>query len=188
MPLTQPRVPPLPESEWNDETRELMEGLRRDGHVYNIFATLARNPQLLKRWLVFARHVLSKSTLPAREREIAILRMGWLCRAEYEWGHHVAIGKQAGLNDDDIKRIAEGPDAAGLDPFEATLLRAVDELHAETFISDSTWHALAARYNIQQVLDFLFTAGQYKLVSMVLNSLGVQLEEGFGGFSNETQG
>ena len=188
MHLTKPRVPPLPESEWNDETRELLEGLRRDGHVYNIFATLARHPQLLKRWLVFGGHVLGKSTLPAREREIAILRMGWLCRAEYEWGHHVAIGKQAGLGDDDIKRITQGPDAAGLDPFEATLLRAVDELHANTFIGDSTWKALAERYNTQQLMDLLFAAGQYKLVSMALNSLGVQLEEGFEGFQNETQG
>jgi 4-carboxymuconolactone decarboxylase len=188
MHLIQPRVPPLPQSEWDDETAELMESLRRDGHVYNIFATLARHPQLLKRWLVFAGHVLGKSTLPARDREIAILRMGWLCRAEYEFGHHVAIGKQVGLSDDDIKRIAEGPDAVGLDPFEATLLRAVDELHANTFIGDSTWKALTERYNTQQVLDLLFTAGQYKLVSMVLNSVGVQLEEGFTGFSNETQG
>jgi 4-carboxymuconolactone decarboxylase len=188
MALRTPRVPPLPESEWNDETRELLENLRRDGHVYNIFATLARHPQLLKRWLVFAGHVLGKSTLPTREREIAILRMGWLCRAEYEWGHHVAIGKQAGLTDDDISRIVKGPEAAGLDSFEATLIRAVDELHANTFIGDSTWKELAERYNTQQVLDFLFTAGQYKLVSMVLNSAGVQLEEGFEGFDNEAQG
>ena len=182
MHLTQPRINPLPPSEWDDETRELLESLRRDGHVYNIFATLARHPQLLKRWLIFGGHVLGKSTLPAREREIAILRMGWLCRAEYEWGHHVAIGKQAGLTDDDIKRIAEGPEAAGLDPFEATLIRAVDELHANTFIGDSTWKELAERYNTQQLLDLLFTGGQYKLVSMVLNSVGVQLEEGFAGF------
>ena len=188
MHLTQPRIPPLPETEWNDETRELLERLRRDGHVYNIFTTLARHPQLLKRWLVFGGHVLSKSTLPAREREIAILRMGWLCRAEYEFGHHVAIGKQVGLNDNDIKRIKEGPDAAGLDPFEATLIRAVDELHANTFIGDATWTALAERYTTEQLLDLLFAAGQYKLVSMVLNSVGVQLEEGFEGFSNETQG
>ena len=182
MHLTEPRVGPLPQSEWDDETGALLESLRRDGHVYNIFATLARHPQLLKRWLVFAGHVLSKSTLPAREREIAILRMAWLCRAEYEWGHHVAIGKQAGLGDADIKRIAEGPDAAGLDPFEATLISAVDELHADSFIGDSTWKALAERYNTQQLIDLVFTAGQYKLVSMALNSLGVQLEEGFAGF------
>jgi 4-carboxymuconolactone decarboxylase len=185
MHLHQPRVAPLQESELNDETRELLQPLRRDGQVYNIFATLARHPQLLKRWLVFGGHVLGKSTLPAREREIAILRMGWLCRAEYEWGNHVAIGKQVGLTDDDIRRIAEGPDAAGLDPFEATLLRGVDELHANTFIADPTWGALAERYSTEQILDFLFTAGQYKLVSMVLNSVGVQLERGFEGFADE---
>ena len=178
----EPRITPLPESDWNDETKELLEGLRRDGQVYNIFATLARHPQLLKRWLVFGGHILGKSTLPAREREIVILRMGWLCRAEYEWGHHVAIGKQVGLDENDIKRIGEGADAAGLDPFEATLIRAVDELHANTFIGDSTWQALAERYSTEQILDLLFTAGQYKLVSMVLNSVGVQLEEGFEGF------
>jgi alkylhydroperoxidase family enzyme len=188
MHLTEPRIPPLPESEWSDETRELMESIRRDGHVYNIFTTLARHPQLLKRWLIFAGHVLSKSSLPAREREIAILRMGWLCRAEYEFGHHVAIGKQVGLIDEDIKRIKGGPEAAGLDPFEATLIRAVDELHANTFIGEATWKALSKRYSTEQLLDFLFAAGQYKLVSMVLNSVGVQLEEGFEGFSNETQG
>jgi alkylhydroperoxidase family enzyme len=185
---TQPRINALTESEWEGEVPDLMESLRREGRVYNIFATLARHPQLLKRWLVFAGHVLGKSTLPARDREIVILRMGWLCRAEYEWGHHVAIGKQVGLTDDDIKRIREGPHATGLDPFEATLLQAIDELHTNSFIEDATWKALGKRYNIQQVLDLLFTAGQYKLVSMVLNSVGVQLEDGFEGFSNETQG
>jgi 4-carboxymuconolactone decarboxylase len=180
--LNDPRVSPLPESDWNDETRELMESLRRDGQVYNIFRTLARHPQLLKRWLVFGSHILSKSTLPPREREIAILRMGWLCRAEYEWGHHVAIGKDAGLSTVDIDRISKGPDAAGLDPFESTLLRAIDELHANSFIGDATWKALAERYTTEQLMDLVFTAGQYKLVSMALNSLGVQLEEGFEGF------
>src|SRR5713226_247749 len=166
MHVTQPRVPPLPPSEWDDETRELMESLRRDGHVYNIFATLARHPQLLKRWLVFGGHVLSKSTLPPREREIAILRMGWLCRAEYEWGHHVAIGKAAGISADEVKRITVGPDAPGWSPFEAALLRAVDELSGDSFISDSTWKALAQRYSDQQLLDLIFTAGQYKMVCM----------------------
>ncbi|MGH9843136.1 MAG: carboxymuconolactone decarboxylase family protein [Blastocatellia bacterium] len=191
MNLNAPRIPPLPESEWNDETREMLESYRRKGRVYNIFTTLARHPKLLKNWLAFGSHVLSQSTLPAREREIVILRVGWLCRAEYEWGHHVAIGKKAGLGSDDIARIAEGADATGWDEFEAALLRAVDELHTNSFISDSTWQALAGRYNTEQLLDFLFTVGQYKLVSMVLNSTGIQLEEGFEGFSmrlpNETK-
>ena len=71
------------------------------GRVLNIFATLARHPKLLKRWLVFGDHVLGKSTLSAREREIAILRVGWLCRCEYEWGQHVVIGRMVGLSERD---------------------------------------------------------------------------------------
>jgi 4-carboxymuconolactone decarboxylase len=185
MRLKQPRIAPLPQSEWDSETREVLQGLEREGHIYNIFATLARHPKLLKRWLVFGNHILAKSSLPARDREIAILRMGWLCRAEYEWGHHAAIGMQAGLSAADIRRVAAGPTAPGWEPFESALLRAVDELHAESFISDSTWKALAARYNTEQLLDLIFTAGQYTLVSMALNSCGVQLEAGFERFPDE---
>jgi alkylhydroperoxidase family enzyme len=179
MRVRHPRIPPLPQAEWNTETRELMASLERDGQVFNIFATLARHPALLRRWLVFATHVLGKSTLPARERELAILRMGWLCRAEYEWGHHVAIGQEAGLTRAEVDRVTQGPDAPGWSPLEAALLRAVDELHRDSFIGDSSWNTLSQHYDVPQLLDLIFTAGQYKLVSMALNSLGVQLEEGY---------
>ena len=123
--------------------------------------------------------VLFKSSLPVREREILILRVAWLCRAGYEWGHHVAIGRDSGLSREEIQRIIEGPDAPGWDAFEAALLRAVDELHGDAFVSESTWNALAERYNTQQMMDVIFTVGQYNLVSMALNSLGVQQDEGF---------
>lgn len=179
MRLARPRITPLPQEQWSGEVRELMSGLERDGRIFNIFATLARHPALLRRWLVFGNHVLGKSTLPPRERELAILRMGWLCRAEYEWGHHVAMGKEAGVTDLEIRRISKGAGALGWSPFEAALLKAVDELHADSFISDATWQSLAQRYNEQQLLDLVFTAGQYKLVCMALNSVGVQLEEGY---------
>jgi 4-carboxymuconolactone decarboxylase len=179
MRLRDPRIPPLPQTEWDEETRELMATLARDGHVFNIFTTLARHPGLLRRWLVFATHILSKSTLPARERELAILRIGWLCRAEYEWGHHVTMGQAAGLTAAEVQRVKQGPDAPGWSPLEAAVLRAVDELHADSFISDATWRALAQHYSVQKLIDLIFTAGQYKLVCMALNSIGVQLEDGY---------
>jgi 4-carboxymuconolactone decarboxylase len=82
MRLKQPRIAPLSPAEWDGETGEVLEGLAVDGHVYNVFATLARHLKLFKRWLVFGNHTFSGSSLPAREREMVILRMGWLCRAE----------------------------------------------------------------------------------------------------------
>jgi alkylhydroperoxidase family enzyme len=182
MKLTVPRVLPLPESLWDDQTRDILEPLRRGGQVYNIFATLARHPNLMKRWLVFGSHILGKSTLPAREREIVILRAGWLCQAEYEWGHHVVIALDAGLRKDEIDRIKLGPDSGGWSNLESALIRAVDDLHADAFVSDATWKVLAEHYTTEQMMDLIFTVGQYHMVSMALNSLGVQLEDGFNGF------
>ena len=183
MRLNEPRVAPLSDSECSDEAREQLEALKRGGgRVLNIFRTLAHHPKLMKRWLVFGNHVLGKNSLSPRERELAILRIGWLCRAEYEWGQHAEISRAIGMSDEEIERVADGPDAAGWDPFEATLLRAVDELHEDAMISDPTWKALAERYDTKQLMDLVFTVGQYNLVSMALNTLGVQLDDGIPGF------
>ena len=182
MRLTTPRVAPLDEADWNDEVREIMQPFVKQGRVFNIFRTLANHPELMRRWMVFANHILAKSSLGARDREILILRIGWLCRSGYEWGQHVVIGRESGLSDEDILRIQGGADAAGWSASEQALLRAVDELHADAHVSDSTWAALAADYSTEQMMDIVFTVGQYNLVSMALNSLGVQLDEGLPGF------
>jgi len=180
--LKQPRIEPLSEDHWDAETRELLSRTQMHSRVLNIFSTLANHPKLLKRWTVFAGHILGKSSLPPRDREILILRIGWLCRAEYEWGQHVLIGLEAGLTDREIERIKAGPDAAGWSRFDAALLRAVDELHEQALVSDATWRELAEHYNTQQMMDVVFTVGQYNLVSMALNTFGVQLDEGIRGF------
>ena len=147
-----------------------------------IFRTFIRHPKLFKRWLVFGNHILFKSTIPPRDREILILRTGWRCRSEYEWGQHVVIGKAVSLTDDEILRITEDPEAAGWDPFDATLIRAADELHDDQIVGDTTWAALGEHYSTQQLMDVVFTVGQYTLVSMTLNSFGVQLDPGVPGF------
>jgi alkylhydroperoxidase family enzyme len=177
-----PRVAPLPPEAWNAEVTEILQATQMGGRTLNIFRTLAHHPKLLKRWLVFGNHVLVKSTLSPRERELLILRTGWNCHAEYEWGQHAVIGKQIGLTDADLDRITRGPDAAGWEPGDAALLRAADELHRDSRIGDATWAALSARYSTEQMIDVVFTVGQYTLVSMALNSLGVQLDEGVPGF------
>ncbi len=183
MPDSGPRIPPLPESEWQGEALEQIERTRQDGRVLNIFSTLANHPKLMKRWLVFGNHVLQKSSLEPRERELVILRVGWLCRAEYEWGQHVIIAKACGISEAEIERIQRGPDAEGWDSFERALLRAADELQEDSRVSDATWKELALRYDTTQLMDLVFTIGQYTLVSMALNSFGVELEEGVRGFS-----
>jgi alkylhydroperoxidase family enzyme len=178
-----PRIPPRDEATWDDETRQVLEPLRAlgGGRVLNIFATLAHHPLLLKRWLVFGNHVLGKSTLPERERELVILRTGYLCRSEYEWGQHVVIARRCGLGEAEIARVAEGPDAPGWSEADGALLRAADELHRDSRIGDATWEALAGRWDTRALLDLIFTVGQYHLVAMALNSLGVERDPGVPG-------
>ena len=175
-------MPPLDVAEVQGEAKELLERVRGEGGVPRIFRTLVRHPKLLKRWMVFGNHILAKSTLPPRERELLILRIGWLCKAEYEFGQHVRIGRSAGLSDEEIERVGAGPDAPGWSSADATLLRAVDELHSNAFISDVTWLELAERYKVPQLMDVVFTVGQYNMLGMALNSLGVQPESPVEGF------
>jgi 4-carboxymuconolactone decarboxylase len=173
-----PRLLPLEEKDWSAEQRELLAPIGRNGRVYNVFKTLVRYPKLLKRWLPFANHLLFKSSLAPRDRELLILRTAWLARAEYEWGQHVEIAKREGLSEEEIARVGEGPDAAGWGPEEAALLRAADELLGDACLSDGTWAALASRYSEAQRLDIIFTVGGYAMLAMALNSLGVGLDEG----------
>ena len=174
--MSQPRVAPLEASEWSDEQQEILKRASVTEIPPNIFKTLVRHQKLLKRWMVFATHVLNKNTLAIRERELVILRIGYLCRSGYEWAQHVVIGKKAGLSDEEIDRIRQGPDGDGWSNLDKALLQATDELHGDAFISDNTWDVLKKHYDDQQMMDLVFTIGNYNLVSMALNTLGVQLE------------
>jgi 4-carboxymuconolactone decarboxylase len=179
-----PRVPPVPEREWDDEVRPLLELTQAGGvgaQAANIFHTLANHPKLLKSWMGFGSHIIYSGVLPARERELLILRTGWNCRSDYEWGQHVLMGREAGLTDEEIDRVALGPEAPGWDPFESTLLTAADELHLGFELSDATWAKLSGRYDTRQLIETVFTVGQYHMVAMALNTLRVERDEGIPG-------
>lgn len=149
-----------------------------DGRPLNIFGALANHPTMLKRWLVFATHVLSKNSVPAREREILILRTGWNCRSRYEWGQHVLIGRESGLTDVEIEQIKRDPDHVPWSAADRLLVRAADELHLHQSLSDATWKAATEIFSTEQVVDIIATVGNYHLVAMFLNSLRVPLDAG----------
>lgn len=177
--LDSPRVAPLSGDELTPEQAQALRPVTARGPALNIFRTLARSPKALSGFLPWGSYVLSRQNdLPSRERELVILRTGWLCRSGYEWAQHVAIGRRSGLSDSDLERIAAGPKAEGLSELDSVLLRAVDELHADQFICESSWRQLRARLSEKACMDLVFTVAQYTQVSMILNSFGVQLENG----------
>ncbi len=171
------RIPMRDLSTMASEDRQTMEKNAMNGRVFNIFKVLAHHPNLVRRWTPFAGHILSKQTLPFRDRELLILRIGWLNQAEYEFAQHELIARRGGLGDADIERIKAGPKAAGWSEHEAALMQAADDLYENSAVSDATWGTLAKKYSTEQLMDAVFTVGQYNMVSWALNSFGVPLDD-----------
>jgi alkylhydroperoxidase family enzyme len=157
----EPRIKPLP----SDGDRASL----------NIFRTLAHNEGLSRGFLKLGGHLLGGGVLPAREREIVILRVGWRAGSEYEFGQHTVIGRQAGLTDDEIKRLADcGPGAWA--PGDEALIALVDDVCDNDVVGEETWRVLGERWSDAEMLELLVLAGYYRLVSGMLNSVGVALE------------
>jgi 4-carboxymuconolactone decarboxylase len=174
---TAPRVSPLPVTEQTEADKELLRSSILP--EANIFTTLVRAPGLFRKWLPFGGKLLSGKLSP-RDRELLILRTAWNCKAEYEWGQHVIIGGAAGITAAEIDRITSLSTDSWSAP-DAILLNAADELHDDYCISDDTWAKLTERYDVQQLIEIPMLVGQYHLVAMTLNSLGVPLDDGVEG-------
>ena len=172
--LAEPRILPVTEGDLTDEQREIV-GSAPIG-MTNAVTTYLPPPVLTRNLLPFERFISSESSLDPRHRELLALRTAWLARSDYLWAQRADEARRAGLTDEEQKRIAHGPDAPGWDPFEAGLLRAVDELQVDSFVSDETWSKLAARYTNEQLVDLVFTVGEFTMIAGTVNSLGVEIE------------
>jgi 4-carboxymuconolactone decarboxylase len=157
-----PRIAPLPPREGKPPS-------------LNIFRTLAHNKALEKGFLHLGGHLLGGGVLPERERELVILRVGFRAGSEYEFGQHTRIGHEAGLTEGEIARLAEcGTGEWSAD--DAALVTLADELCDDDAVSETTWARLSTRWSEAELLELLLLAGFYRLVSGMLNSVGVALE------------
>ncbi|MAK62048.1 MAG: hypothetical protein CMK09_13835 [Ponticaulis sp.] len=173
--LQTPRIPPVdPADPSLTQAQKYLLESRTD---FNLYKTLAHHPDLYNSWSPMGRFILSGSSIPPRYREIVMLRMGWLCQAEYEWSQHARIAQDdVGFTDEEIRAVAIGVDAGNWDLIEQTLIRMVDDLRYDAAISDEVWGILVEEFTEREIMEMVYTAGQYQLVSMVLNSTGIQLD------------
>ena len=177
VPLTTPRVAPVPEASWSAEQRALADKYLPGAPVGNAFKTLLNVPPLVDGTWPFQTYITRESSLSPRHREILVLRTGWLHGSEYVWSEHAAMARAAGFTAADLRRIAQGPDAPGWDPFEATLVRLADQLFRNSSIDDSTWNALSAAYDTFHLLDAVMTVADFATTALLYNSLGVQPDD-----------
>ena len=172
------RVQPLPADEWDEAVQRSLSVMLppercnpRDAG--NLMSTLARHPKLADAYLRFGGYLLLRSTLPARIREQATLRVAHRRACAYEWTHHVKLAKQAGLSEAEIAAAQTGETD---DEFDRAVFNAVDELDEKSNVSDQTWTALCQRLDERQCIDLIFTIGGYIALAMALNTFGVQVE------------
>jgi 4-carboxymuconolactone decarboxylase len=184
-----PRLLPLDRATVADEvqaaTRHLRGGVVGDGQtvpldaIPEIMFTMCRYPDLWQKIMDLSIQIQGpESVLPLRDRKLAILRTGWLCRAPYEFGEHVNQSKRAGLTTEEIERIVAGSSAPGWDEHEQAILRAVEELHETTMVSDETWAQLSQRLDEHQMVELLVLIGQFTATAYFQNALRLRLEVG----------
>jgi 4-carboxymuconolactone decarboxylase len=173
------RLAPLPADEWDDDVRRALSVMLPDERLNpegagNLLTTLARHPSLTRSFLRFNVHLLFRSTLPASLRELAILRVAHLLGSEYEWLHHVSMGREVGLTDAAIEGAAAG---RGTDELSQAVLDAVDQLQETANVSDQTWAQLSAHLDERQRMDLVFTIGCYGALAMAINTFGVEPDQ-----------
>ncbi len=173
------RIPPLPADQWDDTVDAALKGMlprwrRNPENASTVLSTLVQHPALTQAYLSFNVYILFNSTLSGRLRELMILRIAALADCAYEVSHHRALGKDAGLTEEEIEAALRGEGRCDSDRIA---LAAVDELENSSRISDHTWTELSEHFDEKQRMDLVFTAGSYRMLATAINSFDIQLED-----------
>ena len=171
-----PRIQPI--TDVSDEVAAILGGGINSpaGTPLNIFGTIAHHPRLLKRFMNYAGLFLNKGLLPAREREIVILRVGWNCQSVYEFGQHTIIGERVGLTIEEITAVTRDIGEHNWNDRDIALLEMSDDLCADNCVSQRTWEKLRRDWKEDELIELVMVAGTYRMVSGFLNTMGVELD------------
>jgi alkylhydroperoxidase family enzyme len=166
------RVPYLDQSDLPLEHRDIL------ARPIALNRAMANSPNAAKAMTGLAMYIRRDSKLDPRLRELAILQVGYLARSAYEYSHHVKIGREAGVTDDDIRAIGE--ETAGrpskLDPLSKDVLRAAREITKDLAMSDATFAALEKALGREQIIDLTLAIAFYNAVVRLLATLQIDVE------------
>jgi alkylhydroperoxidase family enzyme len=176
------RLPYLQQSDLAPEDRDLLKGnIPNEGNVPNLYRVLAHGPKVMRKLNALAMHIRHDSRLDPRLRELAILQVGYSTRQAYEYSHHVKLGLQFGVSEDDIRAIAD--ETAGrpsrLDPVAKLVLRAAREMTDDKAMSDATFAALHRALDNDCLLELVVAIAQYNAVIRILGTLRIDVEDSY---------
>ncbi|HEU4727092.1 MAG TPA: carboxymuconolactone decarboxylase family protein [Kofleriaceae bacterium] len=143
----------------------------------HLFSTLARQRGLFRGWLVFASRLMPGGRLSRYETELAILRVAHLRGCDYEYRHHVRLGRRVGIDDAILADIAAGPGAPGWSERHRALLAGIDALVATKTLDDPTWAALRAHYDERELIELCLLVGHYEMLATTISALRIAPDE-----------
>ncbi len=175
------RVPYLTKSDLSADDQDL---LARD---LNLYRAIVNSPGGARSFSALGRYIRFGSSLDPRLRELAILQVGYLTRAAYEYSHHIKIGRDFGVTDDDLRALAEETAGrqSGLEPLARAVLEAAREMTEDLAISDPTYAVLESGLDSECLTDLVLTIGFYNGVVRVLASLQIDVEDEYLGYLEE---
>lgn len=165
-----PRIPVVAPEQFTPEQAELAG----DWSKFNFARMMVNHPALYRVFKPLGEKLMGGSSLPHREREVLILRTVGLCGETYEATHHAAIGLSVGLTEAEVAAARTG--GPGLSAADQLLATAAEELVGDHCLSDATWQALSARYSVEQMVELVFVVGNFAMLSMLTNSVGMPCE------------
>ena len=175
-----PRIAALEDSEMSGEARAIVDAVRASAgagpaaEVPDYMRTIAKHPGLFRSQMDTGK-LFFNGLIPPRERELAVLRIGWLAGAPYEWGEHVKIAQRYGVTPEEVERAIAGSAAPGWNEHDAAILRGVEELIGDFAMSGEVWDILAKSWDEAQMLEFPAMVGQYVAIAFIQNSYRARL-------------
>lgn len=169
------RVPYLEPADLGPEDRDLLQ------RPIALFRALANSPDGLRAFSALGGFIRHKSRLDPRLRELAILQVGWLARAPYEWSHHIKLGRAFGVSDSDIRALIDETEGrpTTLDEQARLVLRAAREITRFGETSEATFAALSQHLDAERLVDLVLTVSFYNAVVRVLATLRIDVEEDY---------
>lgn len=185
-----PRIAPLAIGDISEDGMALVREIRsmfnipEDGSLPDVSLITLRHPALFRCQMQMGIELAGRGSIDPRDRELAVMRIAWLCRAPFEWSEHVVIGKKFGLTGEEVERVTQGSSAPGWSARDAAILRGVEELIGDHCLSDATWETLSAFWDEKQMLEFPMLVGSYTMTAMQQNTLRVPLNPAYSGLND----
>jgi alkylhydroperoxidase family enzyme len=145
------------------------------GHIHR---TVASAPNLLRKFVALADELRNGTQLDPKLRELALMTVGRLTGAEYEFVHHWNISLKVGVRRDQLEELADYAASPAFNDQERAVIRYADEATRNVRVSDLTFDALRSFLDNRRIMELAMNVAFYNAVVRILVPCGVELEPG----------